>query len=89
MTVNFKYSKELYPKELMETKPNSFTNLLKISRIAKRLASLCQQANVLCMPGYTGDAIANRSALDVGAFLLLKPFTFDSLLAHSPGSIRV
>jgi two-component system cell cycle sensor histidine kinase/response regulator CckA len=47
--------------------------------LARRLRKQWPSIRVLCVSGYTGESLEGRSALGLGASLLQKPFTIESL----------
>ena len=64
--------------------------------LGERLRAMGNEAAILYMSGYTGDAVTQRAMLDEGAEFLEKPFTPDKLLqrvdeilrTHRPASVR-
>ena len=61
--------------------------------LADQLSLLCPDIKVLFMSGYTDYAVAAHGALEVGTFLLQKPFTRDALMGKvrevlDPGRLR-
>jgi two-component system cell cycle sensor histidine kinase/response regulator CckA len=47
--------------------------------LARRLATLRPTMKILCMSGYTDDAVVRHGALEAGIAFIQKPFTLDTL----------
>jgi two-component system, cell cycle sensor histidine kinase and response regulator CckA len=56
--------------------------------LGERLRTMGNEAAVLYMSGYTGDAVTQRAMVDEGAEFLEKPFTPDQLLARVDEILR-
>jgi signal transduction histidine kinase/CheY-like chemotaxis protein len=56
--------------------------------LGERLRAMGNEAAILYMSGYTGDAVTQRSMLDEGAEFLEKPFTPDKLLQRVDEILR-
>lgn len=47
--------------------------------LARRLAAMRPAMKILCMSGYTDDAVVRHGALEAGIAFIQKPFTPDTL----------
>jgi YesN/AraC family two-component response regulator len=47
--------------------------------LARRLAPIRVEMKILCMSGYTDDAVVRHGALEAGIAFIQKPFTPDTL----------
>jgi DNA-binding response OmpR family regulator len=56
--------------------------------LGERLRAMGNEAAILYMSGYTGDAVTQRAMLDEGAEFLEKPFTPDKLLQRVDEILR-
>jgi two-component system cell cycle sensor histidine kinase/response regulator CckA len=56
--------------------------------LGERLRTMGNEAAILYMSGYTGDAVTQRAMVDEGAEFLEKPFTPDQLLARVDEILR-
>ena len=56
--------------------------------LGARLRKMGNEAAILYMSGYTGDAVTQRAMVDEGAEFLEKPFTPDTLLRRVDEILR-